>query len=30
MLWKIIPLIPSEIVTDMGRMAYLRGYGKAL
>jgi len=30
MLWKIIPLIPSEMVIDMGRMTYLRGHGKAL
>ena len=30
MLWKIFPLVPSEMVIDLGRMTYLRNYGKAL
>ncbi len=29
MLWKIHPLVPSEMVIELGRMTYLRNYGKA-
>jgi len=27
--WKIFPLVPSEMVIEMGRMTYLRNHGKA-
>jgi N-acyl homoserine lactone hydrolase len=26
--WEIFPLVPSELVIDMGRMTYMRNYGK--
>jgi len=30
MKWQIFPLVPSEMVIEMGRMTYLRNYGRAL